>query len=207
MTRAFITGTDTGVGKTFVACSLVRKAVARDQRVFAFKPIETGCTRREGDRLIGDDQLALCEAAGNWQDGALRGVYALERPAAPFVASDQPINLDLIAEAFARGAVGVDQVIVEGAGGWRVPITASHDMSSLARVLDLPVVVVARAGLGTINHSVLTVEAVRRDGLEVLAIVLSVLPSDDRELALSNADEIRRLTRQRTELFSPSFEL
>jgi dethiobiotin synthetase len=207
VTSVFITGTDTGVGKTFVACSLARAAVARGQRVFAFKPIETGCTQHESDRLIGDDQLALCAAAGNWQQGSLRGIYSFERAAAPLVASPQPIDLAHIADIYALGLASADHAIVEGAGGWRVPITNSADMSTLARALSLPIIIVGRAGLGTINHSVLTAEAVQRDGLSILAILLSVLPTDDLDLAQSNVDEIRRLTQARAELFRSSFEL
>ncbi|HMG56379.1 MAG TPA: dethiobiotin synthase, partial [Kofleriaceae bacterium] len=165
MNGRFVTGTDTDVGKTFVACALACRAVARGHKVFAFKPIETGClpSRPGALDLVGADQELLAAAAGDWQTGPLRGVYRFPLPAAPLVAADHAhssIDLPLI-ERTARSAVVQHQVsltLIEGAGGWRVPITPEADMAGLARRFGFPVIVVARAGLGTINHSLLTLE-------------------------------------------------
>ena len=193
MNGYFVTGTDTGVGKTFVSCVLARSGVSRGQRVFAFKPIETGCSPVGGE-LVGADQELLAEAAGDWQRGGLRGVYRFPLPAAPRVAAEvagAAVDLGRISEVLRAGAAEAEVVVVEGAGGWRVPITDTADMSSLARMVGLPVLVVARAGLGTINHSLLTVEAVERDGLNVAALVLSCLADDDPEFAASNAHELQ----------------
>jgi dethiobiotin synthetase len=99
------------------------------------------------------------------------------------------ISVDQIAMFVANTAA--DVLVVEGAGGWRVPITETEDMSALAKILGLPVLVVGRAGLGTINHSLLTVEAVERDGCQVAGLVLSKRPEDDDAFAESNAAEIR----------------
>ena len=200
----FVTGTDTGVGKTFVSCALARTGVSRGQRVFAFKPIETGCTP-VGGHLVGADQELLAAAAGGWQRGELRGVFRFPIPAAPRVAAEASgvaIELERVASVLRAGAVDADLVVVEGAGGWRVPITDRADMSSLARIVGLPVVVVARAGLGTINHSLLTVEAVERDGLTVAALVLSCRPDDDPDFAASNAHELRLRWPGRVVVFS-----
>jgi len=189
VTGYFVTGTDTGVGKTHVAALLARSAVARGRKVFAFKPIETGCASGE----LGSDQQQLCAAAGAWQSGALRGCYALALPAAPRVAAaaeQLDIDLDRVVRTAGEGAAAASLTLVEGAGGWRVPITAREDMAALARRLGLPVLVVARATLGTINHSLLTVEAVARDGCSVAALVLSRLPEQDRAFAFENAAEI-----------------
>ena len=196
MNGVFVTGTDTDVGKTHVACTLARRAIARGHRVFAFKPIETGCTATEG-RYLGADQERLAVAAGDWQTGALRGVYRFPLPAAPLVAAQQvgtAIDLDLVERTARDGAArsGPCWTVVEGAGGWRVPITPDADMAALARRLQLPVVVVARAGLGTINHSLLTLEAVERDGLSVAGLVLSRRETDDPAAAQSNRAEIQR---------------
>lgn len=194
MNGFFITGTDTGVGKTFATCALARLARARGLRVFAFKPIETGCALLEG-RRVGADQQLLAEAAGDWQQGDLGGVYRLLQPAAPLVAATAEgirIDLDRILAVLAEGAARAELTLVEGAGGWRVPITEAEDMGSLARRLALPVIVVARAGLGTINHSLLTIEAIERDGLPVASLLLSRRPEDDEAFTRSNADEIRR---------------
>lgn len=191
----FITGTGTGVGKTFVAAQLAEQAHAAGQRVFAFKPIETGCLRAKG-ALVGEDQERLAMAAGDWQQGELRRLYNFERPLAPLIAAraeHRAIDLARIASVFERGSGEADFVLVEGAGGWRVPITETEDMSTLALRLALPVVVVGMAGLGTINHSVLTVEAIRRDGCQLAAVVLSARPEDDLERARENAAEIGRL--------------
>lgn len=193
MKRLFITGTDTGVGKTFVTAALARRARQLHKQVFAFKPIETGCERIDG-RLVGPDQEIVSEAAGNWQVGAQRGTYQLIHPVAPLVAAraeSTVIDLGHIVSV-ATGAPAVDLLLVEGAGGWRVPITETEDMSDLARRLAAPVVVVARATLGTINHSLLTLEAVERDGHAVAALVLSRRPEEDLDFARSNAEQIAR---------------
>lgn len=191
----FITGTDTNVGKTYVTSGLARRAVALGQKVFAFKPIETGCEPGP-DSLVGLDQEALAAAAGNWQTGPARGLYRFPLPAAPSVAAVDagapPVDLALIVST-ARSvatAAAVDLTLVEGAGGWRVPVTDEADMGALAKALALPVVVVARAGLGTINHTLLTLEAIERDGLAVAAVVMSQLPSEPAPF--SNRAEILR---------------
>lgn len=190
----FVTGTDTGVGKTFVTCALARRAVSQEMKVFAFKPIETGCEMVDG-RLFGADQELLAHAAGNWQRGSHRGVYRFAQAAAPLVAATaeaEIIDLDWIDSVYRQGTSEAALVLVEGAGGWRVPITETLDMGGLAKRLGLPVLVVARAGLGTINHTLLTVEAIEKDGLVVHAVVLNPLPGDTPEIAAGNAEEIRR---------------
>jgi dethiobiotin synthetase len=194
MRRLFVTGTDTGVGKTFVTAAIARRARALGKKVFAFKPVETGCEMLNG-RLVGADQEIISAAAGDWQTGELRGVYQFVRPLAPLVAAQAEgatIDLARIVEV-AGSCEDADLVVVEGAGGWRVPITETADMSSLAKALGAEVVIAARAGLGTINHSLLTIEAVERDDLKIAALVLSRRPDDDLEHTLSNRDEIRRV--------------
>ncbi len=196
----FITGTGTGVGKTFISALVAAQARARGRRVFAFKPIETGCRLVDGV-WIGEDQEQLALAAGDWQQGELRRLYNFEPPRAPLVAAravGRSIDVDLVRSTFERGCSMADFAVIEGAGGWRVPITESVDMGSLARLIGLPVVVVAPANLGTINHSVLTVEAVQRDGCTVAAVVLSFRPDDDLGFARENAAEIERLSGART---------
>ena len=186
----FVTGTDTGVGKTFVTTHLARHAVGAGHKTFAFKPIETGCRPP-----MGEDQRLLVEAAGSWQLGVLRGVYQLEQPSAPLVAADAEgvsIDLDLIDEVLARGASSAGITLVEGAGGWRVPITSTVDMGGLARRLQLPIVLVARATLGTINHTLLSAEAIRGDGCVLAGVVLSRRPDDDPTLLATNVSYLSR---------------
>ena len=194
MTSYFITGTDTNVGKTYATCALARRARMLGHRVFAFKPIETGCaTSPSGDR-IGADQELLFEAAGSWQQGALRGLYRFALPAAPLVAAEAEhasIDLGVVVQT-ALSHTDASFALVEGAGGWRVPITSDSDMSTLARGLGFPVLVVARAGLGTINHTLLTIEAVQGDGLQIAAVILSQRNEDPDESTDSNRAQILR---------------
>lgn len=202
----FVTGTDTGVGKTFVTTALARLVTQRGRRVFAFKPIETGVPLADPDTglRLGEDQLALVAAAGGWQAGELRGLYQFDLPAAPLVAAGaegRSIDFADIDRVLAAGANQAEFVLVEGAGGWRVPICGDVDMGGFAQRIGLPVLVVARAGLGTINHTLLTVEAVERQGCTVAAVVLSVRPEDDREFAQSNATQICRAWKGRIVVF------
>jgi len=193
----FVTGTDTNVGKTYVACAIARQARAQGHKIFAFKPIESGCVPGSDGQLVGADQELLAKAAGDWQQGPLRGLYRFALPAAPLVAAEAArttIDLAQIVQTAHHGAADshATLTLVEGAGGWRVPITADADMSTLSRALSLPVLVAARAGLGTINHTLLTIEAIHRDGLSVAGVVLSRRPEDDLEAAQSNRFEINR---------------
>jgi len=186
----FVTGTDTGAGKTYVSVQLLRRARALGKRTFGFKPIETGCTAS-----LGPDQQLLVEAAGGWQHDKLRGLYQFADPLAPRVAAANErvvIDLDLCVSTARQIAETVSFTIVEGAGGWRVPLTFELDIADLAKKLGAPVIVAARAGLGTINHSLLTVQAVERDGCKVAALVLSQRPEDDPGDAEQNRTEILR---------------
>jgi len=184
----FVTGTGTGVGKTFVTTALSRRARELGHRVFAFKPIETGCAAG----TLGEDQRALGQASGGWQTGDLAGVYQFELPAAPAVAAPTgAISFGRVATALDLGSREAEVVLVEGAGGWRVPIDLTHDMGSLAKQCGFPILVVATAGLGTINHSLLTIEAIEGDGQAIAALVLSRLVTDDEALVTTNVEQLR----------------
>ncbi len=186
----FVTGTDTGVGKTHVTAALATRGRGMGRRVFAWKPIETGC-EPVGGQLVGPDQEAI---SSDWQQEDLRGLYRFRRPVAPLVASraEGPIKPERIVETFRLGAANADLVLVEGAGGWRVPITEALDMGGLAGLLGLPVIIVARGSLGTINHTLLTVEAVLRDQQPIAAVVLSCRPGEDPAFVKENSTEILR---------------
>ena len=167
----FVTGTDTGVGKTVVSCALVRAFRERGVDAGGMKPIETGVG---SDGPL--DAIALRDAAG--ANDALEEVcpqrFAL--PAAPNVAAaaeHRTVDFDAIRAAFERIASRRDFVVVEGAGGLLVPIRGSETMADLARDLDLPLLIVARAALGTINHTQLTLEAAAGRGLPVIGVVIS----------------------------------
>lgn len=190
MTTYFVTGTDTGAGKTYVSVHLLRRARTLGKRTFGFKPIETGCVEN-----LGPDQQLLTEAAGGWQREALRGLYQFRDPLAPRVAAAHEgvvIDLDLCVSTARQVAETVSFTVVEGAGGWRVPLTLELDIADFAKKLGAPVVIAARAGLGTINHSLLTIQAVERDGCKVAALVLSLRPDEDLGKAQQNRAEILR---------------
>jgi dethiobiotin synthetase len=198
--RLFVTGTDTGVGKTFVATRLCELGRRRGWRVVGHKPIETGCEIEHGERRAADAML-LVESSGAEMEADCQ--CKLLAPMAPHPASrleGVAIDLATIVSTIQRLVAAADLAIVEGAGGWRVPITEHEDMAALANRLGWPVVIVARGGLGTINHSLLTIEAVERDGLSIAAVVLSNRPDDDPTFVASNRNEIARRWRGRVEM-------
>lgn len=189
-----MTGTDTGVGKTHVACGLVRALVAAGLSVGVMKPVETGVAAATAP---GPDTAALMVAAG--YSGPVEAVcpftYAL--PASPLAAArveGGAVEMAPIQAAFDHICAGSDVVVVEGAGGWAVPVAEGIDMGDLAGSLGLPVLVVARRGLGTVNHTRLTVDAVRARGLPVLGVVLNG-PEDPEDPSIAgNGDLIGELT-------------
>jgi dethiobiotin synthase len=189
---AFVTGTDTGVGKTWVSASLARHWSGEGHRVAALKVAETGCLA-DGQRLVGEDDEALVAAAGGWQPERCR--YLFKPAVAPGVAADDlgiTIDLERIVRQVDQLRAVSDRVLVEGAGGWLVPMGEGRTIEDLAQCLALPVLLVARAGLGTINHTALTVRAIRGAGLHATAVLLSVKPHDDPALALRNQTELER---------------
>jgi dethiobiotin synthetase len=184
--QLFVTGTDTGVGKTFVSGAVLREARRRQMRAIGYKPLETGC------QPVAEDARALGEASGV----RIEPMHALAFPAAPSVAARRAgveIDLEAVVARAKEVIAGYEVAIVEGAGGWRVPITERAEMGDLAAGLGLPVLIVARGGLGTINHTLLTIDAVAARCV-VWGVVLSVLPTDEREFAESNREEIAKRT-------------
>ena len=167
----FVIGTDTDVGKTEVGRAAIASLLARGVSVGVMKPIETG-VGPQGPL----DALALKEAAGS--DDSLVDIcpqqFAL--PAAPDAAAldeNRTVDLDLIARAYSSICADRDFVWVEGAGGLLVPITARASMADLARTLALPILLVARASLGTINHTLLSLAEIERQALPCLGVVIS----------------------------------
>lgn len=179
----FVTGTDTGAGKTYVTAAIVRalRAAGRDAR--AVKPIETGWCEAESDAAV------LGAASERSVDETVCERFVLPRsPSAAAAAEGRSIDLGALV-AWCRAQPG-DPVLVEGAGGWMVPIRGTYRMRNLALALDAEVVVVGRAGLGTINHCILTVEAAAR----ARGVILSRRPDDDLSFARENAREIEAQT-------------
>ena len=174
----FITGTDTGVGKTIVAATLARLLKMRGLNVGVMKPVTSGC-REENGRLVSDDALLLCQAAGVacCDDVA---PYLLREPLAPAEAAKLDgvrIDFDHISDAYGRLAAAHDFMIVEGAGGLMVPLAGGLLVADLVRKLELPILVVARPNLGTINHTVLTCFAAGQMELQVSGVIINNYPS------------------------------
>ncbi|MEE8580839.1 MAG: dethiobiotin synthase [Myxococcota bacterium] len=202
----FVTGTDTGVGKTVAACGLIRALRSVGIDVGAMKAIETG-VGPAGPQ----DAMALRAAAAD--SDPLEDVCPLRfaLPAAPEVAAThegRKVDLEQIDDAFARIAARHAAVIVEGAGGLLVPTQKGANMADLARRLRLPLVVVARAALGTINHTLLTLEAARARGLDIAGVVIShaegtLSSADEANLALLRQDLADQLIGEIPHLRSP----
>ncbi|MBI5015307.1 MAG: dethiobiotin synthase [Deltaproteobacteria bacterium] len=168
----FVAGTDTGVGKTWVATSLCRALAARGLRVGVFKPAETGCA--DPDRPA--DALALLEAAGSAEPLDAVCPYRLAEPLAPAVAARRQgvrIEPELLAERFAVLRERHDVVLCEGAGGLLVPLAAGLLSADWVEAQGLPVLLVARVGLGTINHTLLSARCLGARGIALLGTILS----------------------------------
>ncbi|WP_299773877.1 dethiobiotin synthase [uncultured Pseudoteredinibacter sp.] len=166
----FVTGTDTDAGKTFIASALLHKANSEGLRSLALKPVASGSESRD-EGLRNSDALILQEAMSEELDYEQINPYAFEPAIAPHIAAEQAgvrLNASRLA-GFCRGALFTphDFSVVEGAGGWRVPLNDREDFSDLAKELSLPVILVVGLRLGCINHALLTIEAIRRDGLTV----------------------------------------
>lgn len=165
MTRFFVTGTDTGVGKTEVSAALLSLLRDAGHAPFAFKPFESGGT---------GDARRLGAAAGQGQPLDEVCLYRLRAPLAPALAAKQEgrrVELRRVERAFR--AFGARAGVVEGAGGLFVPVTPKVDVIDLVARFGLPAVLVARAGLGTINHTTLSLRALEARGIPVAAVVLS----------------------------------
>lgn len=193
----FVTGTDTGVGKTIIAGAIADWFRRRGSRVAVLKPVATGCEhRREG--LVSEDAefLAVCAATPHPLDLICPVRYA--EPLAPSVAAQrahQPVDWAAIARSIRIMSADSDVMIVEGAGGVMVPIDEKLRMIDLPRMLAIPAIVVARASLGTINHTVLTVKALHNAGVRVAGVVINRYPADDPGIAEETSpDEIEKWT-------------
>jgi dethiobiotin synthetase len=192
----FITGTDTGVGKTVVACMIAAALKARGLDVGVMKPIATG-GRETGSGLVSEDAEALMAAAGTDDPIHIVNPICFKPPVAPSVAArlaQQPVDLSAVWQVFEvlrdRHAI----LIVEGIGGLKVPVADGFFVSDLARMMGLPLLIVARAGLGTINHTLLTVECARAAGLSVAGVMLNGARGEESDPSeRSNAEEIARL--------------
>ncbi len=197
MRAYFVTGTDTGVGKTTVAVSLLEAAVARGLRTACMKPVETGCAVGPDGELQPADACRLLEATNLGQTRQGVCPFQFPEPVAPRLAADK-VGVEISLERIWRAWKDIvkaepDFCLVEGAGGLLVPVTQEYLMVHVAAQLGMPILVVARPGLGTINHTLLTIESARAHGLTVAGVVFSQSSHLDDGLTASNAREIQRI--------------
>ncbi len=196
MNGFFITGTDTGVGKTLIAGAIARALSLNGRRVGVMKPFESGC-RRDGAAVVPADAVLLRNMAGSQDDLALICPYAFERPLAPGVAADLeqvPISLEKVQKIFNQLSAHYDIMLVEGAGGLMVPVSAEHLIIDTIRLLQLPLIIVARTALGTINHTLLTVREAQRAGIRVCGIILNKVSAGQDEAEDTNPEVIRKFS-------------
>ncbi len=192
MKGVFITGTDTGVGKTYIAAGIAAGLRRLGVDVGVMKPAETGCRMRDG-RLVPEDALKLMRAAGADDPMDLVNPYRFKQPLAPSLAARferKSIDPFKIRTAFKKLSRIHDFLIVEGAGGILVPLRHDYTYLDLARAFRLPVVIVARPGLGTINHTLLTLSALQHRGITVLGIVVNYVRATKRGLAETTSPSV-----------------
>jgi len=181
----FITGTDTGVGKTIIAGALIKVLCHLGVKTGAMKPVETGCVR-EGEILLPSDGMFLKQMAQMQEPVTQVSPCCFESPLAPLPASElekKSVSVIAIKKAFYSLYTNYDAVIVEGIGGLMVPLKTNYFVVDLAKEIGLPLVVVAKPGLGSINHIMLTVNYALKEGLQVAGIIMNYSLPPENSLA------------------------
>ena len=198
MRGVFVTGTGTEVGKTVVAAVIARTHAAAGETVAVFKPAVSGL-----DDAGESDHALLRRAAGSEQSDDEIAPYRYRAPVSPHLGAElagERIDPARLRDAALAAASRRDVLVCEGVGGFLVPLTLGYLVRDLARDLGVPIVVAAAPGLGTINHTLLTLEAIRAVGLEVSAVVLTPWPAEPGVLEASNREAIQRLGQVRVEV-------
>ncbi len=187
-TGLFVTGTDTEIGKTVIACGLLEGLRRAGLRAAAMKPVASGC-RETAHGLRNEDAEHLSRVAAVQAPYSQINPYALAPAIAPHLAAEEAgVRVDPaeIAACYGRLASGAELTVVEGAGGWRVPLAPGFDMSDLAAHLKLPVLLVVGIRLGCINHARLSAEAILADGRPLLGWVANVLTDNRAEAQIAS---------------------
>ena len=192
----FITGTDTGVGKTFFSCGLARWLRSHGYSVGVMKPVETGCLARDG-ALYPEDAWRLKEASDCAETIEIICPYGLPEPLAPSIAAERAgvkIDVDHLLDVFVKIKESHDITLVEGAGGLMVPLVASYTFADFACVAKLPAIVVAANKLGAVNHLLLSLEHASCKGLSLLGYILNGTSHDVSLAAQTNREVLLGLT-------------
>lgn len=185
MKNFFITGTDTNVGKTLITCALIKAFASRGLRVVPMKPIAAGTINVNGIEM-NEDVAALREVSGTKAALADINPYCFSEAIAPHLAAHHEnvtVKIDLIRAAFSRLKADADTVLVEGAGGFLVPLSETQSMAEIPAALALDVILVVDMRLGVLNHALLTVEAIRSRGLTLAGWVSNTAASGAAMLA------------------------
>jgi dethiobiotin synthetase len=190
----FITGTDTDVGKTLVGCGFLAAANQQGLRTAAIKPVAAGCEVTE-QGMTNTDALQLQAAASHKLSYQQINPIALEPAIAPHIAAAEAgvrMSVSRLV-GYCRGVslMPVDMVVIEGAGGWRVPINSRETLADVARELNCAVIVVVGMRLGCLNHALLTMEVIRRDGLQIAGWVANILDEEMPRLE-ENIDTLKQ---------------
>ncbi len=188
----FVTGTDTGVGKTRVAAAICRAYAALGVRVAAMKPVASGCARTSHG-LRNEDALALQGAMTVRARYEEINPYAFAQPIAPHIAAAEAgvrIEFDLLDRAYQRLRAQSDVIVVEGAGGWLAPLGPTESFADLAALWDLDIILVVGLRLGCLNHALLTSESIERRGLRLRGWIANAIDSQF-ERAQENVESLR----------------
>lgn len=181
----FVTGTDTGVGKTLISAALIHSLRNENVRVSGMKPIASGCIETDHG-LKNEDADLLLQASNVDADYDLICPYRFRPPIAPHIAAQEQgavISIKYIMECYRHLQSSSDKVVVEGVGGWQVPLDEQKSMSDLAIELDLPVIIVVGGRLGCINHALLTADSILASGLSVAGWVFNQIDPDMQQVA------------------------
>lgn len=195
MTQAyFVIGTDTGVGKTYIASALIQHFVSKGLKTAGMKPVASGCEEVNGT-FLNEDVTALMRASNVKASVEIVNPYRFVPAIAPHIAAMQSgveIDIEVIVDAYQQLSRKAEVVIVEGAGGFLVPLNQSQTLADLAVKLNVPVILVVGMRLGCINHALLTVEAIRARGLSLAGWVANQV---DPEMAMfdANLDTLQQL--------------
>ena len=190
----FVTGTDTDAGKTYISAALLRHFAAQSLRVVGMKPVASGATELDGV-LHNSDVTQLRQASNVQADMRWINPYCFAPAIAPHIAAQQAgvaIDLQQIKQAYEQLCGMADVVVVEGAGGWLVPLNGQQTMADLAQLLDIPIVLVVRIRLGCINHALLSVADIQRRGLTLLGWVANCM-EDEMPVMQENIATLQQL--------------
>ncbi|MBU3644998.1 MAG: dethiobiotin synthase [Candidatus Methylopumilus sp.] len=190
----FVTGTDTDAGKTYISAALLRHFAAQSLRVVGMKPVASGAKELDGV-LHNSDVTQLRQASNVQADMRWINPYCFAPAIAPHIAAQQAgvaIDLQQIKQAYEQLCGMADVVVVEGAGGWLVPLNGQQTIADLAQLLDIPIVLVVRIRLGCINHALLSVADIQRRGLTLLGWVANCM-EDEMPVMQENIATLQQL--------------